>query len=117
MATSTIVAKYIALYEATTEAVCLRHLLSDLLVPQKNPTTLREDNQTTIKLSEDEVSHKQTKHIDVKYRYTREQQESGVIRIDYIATGENLADFFTKPLPHVQFLAVYKQLGLHQLRL
>ena len=114
VATLTTVAEYIALYEATTESVCLRHLLSDLLIPQKSAAILRENNQTAIKLSEDEASHKRTKHIDVKYRYTREQQEAGVIRIDYIPTGENLADFFTKPLPHTQFIEVCKQLGLHQ---
>ena len=114
MATSTTVAEYIVLYEATTESVCLRQLLSDLLIPQKLATVLHEDNQTAIKLSENEASHKRTKHIDVKYRYTREQQEEGVISIEYIPTGENFADFFTKPLPHTQFIEVCKQLGLHQ---
>ena len=45
IATSTTVAEYFAMYEATTEAVCLRNLLDDLQIPQKGPTLLREDNQ------------------------------------------------------------------------
>ena len=38
--TSTTVAEYFAMYEATTEAVCLRNLLDDLQIPQKDPTVL-----------------------------------------------------------------------------
>ena len=113
IATSTTVAEYFAMYEATTEAVCLRNLLDDLQIPQKGPTLLREDNQTAIKLAEDETAHKRTKHIDVKYKYTREEQERGTIRVEYVSSEENLADFFTKPLAHVQFVDVCKQLGLH----
>uniref|UniRef100_A0A8R1IP03 Reverse transcriptase Ty1/copia-type domain-containing protein n=1 Tax=Caenorhabditis japonica TaxID=281687 RepID=A0A8R1IP03_CAEJA len=67
VATSTTVAEYFALYEATTECVCLRNLLADIGFPQPGPTTIREDNQTAIKLAEDETSHKRTKHIAVKY--------------------------------------------------
>ena len=72
IATSTTVAEYYALYEATTEAVWLRAILSDLSLPQQSPTLIREDNQTAIKLADDEASHKRTKHISVKYHYTEE---------------------------------------------
>ena len=113
IATSTAVAEYFALYEATTEAVYLRKILADLSLPQSLPTLLREDNQTAIKLSEDETSHKRTKHIDVKYQYTREQQDLGTINIQYVNTLENLADFFTKPFARVQHQEACKQLGLY----
>ena len=106
-------AEYFAIYEATTETVCLRNLLDDLQIPQKRPTLLREDNQSAIKLAEDKASHKRTKHIDVKYKYTREQQDLGTICVEYVPSEENLADFFTKPLAHVQFVDVCKRLGLH----
>jgi len=101
------------MYEATTETVCLRNLLDDLQIPQKRPTLLREDNQSAIKLAEDEASHKRTKHIDVKYKYTREQQDLGTICVEYVPSEENLADFFTKPLARVQFQEMCKRLGLH----
>ena len=112
IATSTTVAEYFALYEASTEAVCLRTLLSDLSIPQKEATLIREDNQTAIKLAEDETSHKRTKHISVKYHYTKEQQDLGVITIAYVPSEENIADFFTKPLARVQHQNMCKQLGL-----
>jgi hypothetical protein len=48
-------------------------------------TTIQEDNQTAIKLTEDEMSHKRTKHIVVKYHYSKEQQDIGTISISYIS--------------------------------
>ena len=113
IATSTTVAEYFAMYEATMETVCLCNLLDDLQIPQKRPTLLRENNQSAIKLAEDEASHKRTKHIDVKYKYTREQQDMGTIHVEYVPSEENLADFFTKPLARVQFQEMCKRLGLH----
>ena len=112
VATSTTVAEYFALYEATTEAVCLRTLLDDLRFPQKDATMIHADNQTAIKLAEDETSHKRTKHIAVKYRYTKEQQDLGSIYIEYVPTQDNLADFFTKQLARVQHQESCKRLGL-----
>src|SRR5271163_2789838 len=97
------VAEYFALYEATTEAVCLKMLLNDLHFPQKDITKIYADNQTTIKLTEDETSHKRIKHITVKYRYTKEQQDLGSIYIEYIPTQDNLTDSFTKQLARVQY--------------
>jgi hypothetical protein len=96
VATSTTVAEYFALYEATMECVCLRNLMADIDIPQKGPTTIWEDNQTAIKLAEDETSHKRTKHIAVKYHYSKEQQDIDTISISYISSEDNLADFFTK---------------------
>jgi hypothetical protein len=40
VATSTTVAEYFALYEATTETVCLKTLLDDLHFPQKDTTKI-----------------------------------------------------------------------------
>jgi hypothetical protein len=112
VATSTTVAEYFALYEATTECVCLRNLMADIGISQKGPTTIREDNQTAIKLAEDETSHKRTKHIAVKYHYSKEQQDIGTISISYISLENNLADFFTKPQHRVQHQQICKRLGL-----
>jgi hypothetical protein len=96
IATSTIVAKYFALYEATTECVCLRNLMVDIGLPQTGPILIREDNQTTIKLAEDETFHKKTKYIAIKYHYSKEQQDLGITSISYVSTEDNIADFFTR---------------------
>jgi hypothetical protein len=105
VATSTTVAEYFALYEATTKCVCLHNLMADIGISQKGPTTIRKDNQIAIKLIEDETSHKRTKHITVKYHYSKEQQDIGTISISY---EDNLADFFTKPQHRVQYQQICK---------
>jgi hypothetical protein len=112
VATSTTVAEYFALYEATTECIYLRNLMADIGIPQKGPMTIREDNQTTIKLVEDETSHKRTKYIAMKYHYSKEQQDIDTILISYISSEDNLADFFTKPQHRVQYQQICKRLGL-----
>jgi hypothetical protein len=86
--------------------------MRDIGIPQKELITIREDNQTAIKLAEDEMSHKRTKHIVVKYHYSKEQQDIGTISISYISLEDNLADFFTKPQYRVQHQQIYKRLGL-----
>jgi hypothetical protein len=82
--------------------------MADIGIPQKGPTTIQEDNQTAIKLAEDETSHKRTKHIMVKYHYSKEQQDIGTISIFYISSKDNLVDFFTKPQHRVQHQQIYK---------
>ena len=39
------------------------------------------------------------KHIDRRHFYVRETVEEGLIRVPYVATADNMADLFTKPLP------------------
>ena len=75
---------------------------------------IQEDNQTAIKLVEDKTSHKRTKHITVKYHYTKEQQDLKSIKIIYVPTEENLVDFFTKLLACLQHPSICKRLGLAQ---
>ena len=72
-----------------------------------------EDNQSAIKLAENEASYKYTKHIDVKYKYTREQLDLGTICVEYVPSEENLVDFFTKPFARIQLMEACKQLGLY----
>jgi hypothetical protein len=112
IATSTTVAEYFALYEVTTEYICLHNLMADIGISQKGPTTIQKNNQTAIKLAEDETSHKRTKHIAVKYHYSKEQQDIGTISISYISLEDNLADFFTKPQHRVQHQQICKRLEL-----
>lgn len=63
---------------------------------------------TVIQLAENDASHKHTKHINVKYQFSKKQQNLSVITIQYVLSKENLADFFTKPLVHQHFQAFCK---------
>jgi len=54
-------------------------------------------------------SHHCTKYIDVKHYFIKEQTEQGNVTFKYISSADNLADIFTKPLPHetIQQLTSY----------
>ena len=47
--------------------------------------------------------HEKTKHIERRHFYVRELVENGELIVPYVNTADNLADFFTKPLPAQQF--------------
>jgi methyl coenzyme M reductase subunit D len=54
-------------------------------------------------MTKNQVFHKRTKHIDVKYHFVRERVETGEIKVEYIPTDQQLADIFTKPLQKQRF--------------
>ena len=56
--------------------------------------------------------HLKSKHIDVRYHYTRELLDEGTIKVEYVPTSEIAADCLTKPLKRTQFETNLKALGL-----
>jgi hypothetical protein len=53
-----------------------------------------------------------TKHIAVRYHRVRNEVENGAIEPKYVATSDNIADFFTKALPKVPFTKLRALAGL-----
>ena len=54
--------------------------------------------------------HLRTKHIPIKYHFLREQVAELNVKMEYIATKEQIADIFTKPLPKETFEYLKQQL-------
>ena len=100
---STAEAEYIALSTATQEAIWLRRLLADLDAEQSGPTVIMGDNQGSIAIARNPVSHARTKHIDIRYHFIREAVQDGVIDLRFCPTSEMIADALTKPLPRNKF--------------
>ena len=73
--------------------------LSNKVRTDERPVTIFEDNKAAIQLSKNPVLHKRSRHIHVKYHYTRDQYNKGHIQLTYINTTENIADIMTKVLP------------------
>ena len=92
-------AEYMAMVEATKEALYLRQLLVPLKMTQDQPTTLRVDNQSAIALATNTAKHhSRSKHIDIRYHFIRLQTD---VVYAYVETKSNLADIFTKPLDKI----------------
>lgn len=112
VALSTSEAEYIALSSATQEVVWLRRLLCDVSELDQGPTVIYEDNQGTIALAKNPVSHSRTKHIDIRHHFIREATESEIIIVEYCPTKEMLADMLTKPLHRAAFDYLRLKMGL-----
>ena len=91
VALSTTEAEYVALSAATQEAVWLNRLLSDIKATPQMPVVIKEDNQGTIAVARNPISHNRTKHIDIKFHYIR-ALENGVIDLMYCPTEQMAAD-------------------------
>ena len=57
------------------------------------------DNTGARDLAYNPEHHARTKHIERRHFFVREMVENMKIRVPYVNTADNLADFFTKPLP------------------
>lgn len=109
IALSTTEAEFIAACESAKEILWLQQLLLDL-GESFEYVTLYVDNQSAIKLINNPVYHKRTKHIDVKYNFIREKVELGIIQINYISSKDQLADILTKSLPTQAFTYLRDQI-------
>jgi hypothetical protein len=112
VATSSNEAEYIAASEASREAWWIRAVLKDLGINHGSPVPLYMDNKGAIDLTTALNGTKRSKHIDIRFHYTRDLVKQGIIAVKQIPTKEMVADGMTKPLaaePHKAFL---QQLGM-----
>nr|GEX74191.1 copia protein [Tanacetum cinerariifolium] len=72
-------------------------------------------NKGAIDLSENPIQHSIAKHIDIRHHFLCDNVQKGSISIEKVASGDNIADIFTKPLKREVFN--YLRLGLGMIEL
>lgn len=82
-------------------------LLTELQVQSPPMAKLWCDNLGAKYLSSNPVFHTRTKHIEVDYHFVRERVSQKLLEIDFVPTGDQVADGFTKAL-HVRQLENFK---------
>lgn len=112
VAASSTEAEYMAFYEAVREALWLKSLANSINLSIVDPIVIYEDNNGCISIANNPTQHKRSKHIDIKYHFSREQVERKVIQLKYVSTDNQHADILTKPLPAVTFQKLRKERGL-----
>ena len=68
------------------------------------PLTVFEDNIGCISLSKNPVSHRTSKHIEIRYHFVRERVQDGSLKLVFIPSSENIADVLTKSTRKHTFL-------------
>jgi hypothetical protein len=108
-------------------------LLADMGLPQAGPTTIFEDNEICIRMSETKSSTPRMQYLDARCHWLREAVvHAKTIRLVHCSTTEMVADVLTKPLgsyeikrfhgalsgatapiiPHPSFAGEYGRIGM-----
>ena len=98
VALSSCEAEYMAITDATKEALYVYNLMSEFH-QVATPILLHCDNQGAAYLSTNTVNNQRSKHIDIRYHFIRDWIAKGIVSINYVNTSDNVADIFTKALP------------------
>lgn len=104
IALSSTEAEYMALCTATQTAMWMRTVMEELGWQQVSPTTLYEDNQSTIAIARNPVQQGRIRHVNIKFHYVRECVVDGHTYPEYVQSEANTADMFTKALPEPAYV-------------
>ncbi|GJU65510.1 hypothetical protein Tco_1247345 [Tanacetum coccineum] len=70
------------------------------------------DNKSTIALCYNNLQHFQSKHIDIRYHFIKEQVENRVVELYFVRTEYQLVDIFTKALDRERIEFLFDKLGM-----
>jgi hypothetical protein len=112
VARSSTEAEIIALSDAILEAIWLRKFVNEVTMDENSTVVLREDNDGCIYTFKNGALGRKTKHIEIRLEHVRDLLAKRIVQIEYIPSGENLADLFTKPLDRVKFEHLRKNMSM-----
>lgn len=101
IATSTMQAELIAVYEGVCEGLWIRNFLMETKILENvisNKLTVYCDNEAVVFFSKNSKRSAHSKHIDLKYYSVRKRFKYGEVEIINIDSEDQLADSFTKAL-------------------
>ena len=112
VALSTIEAEYVAMSQCAQQMVWMCNWLTKVSIECSLPGLIRGNNRGAIALTKNTKDHGKVKHIDIWHHYIRELLHSGA-NIEQVASSDNLADLFTKPLPCDHHHRLLAALNIH----
>ncbi|GKC86149.1 putative ribonuclease H-like domain-containing protein [Tanacetum coccineum] len=102
MANSTTEAEYIAASHCCGQVLWLQNQLLDYGYNFMR-TKIHIDNESTISVIKNPVSHSKTKHIEIRFHFIRDSYEKKLIEMVKIHTDNNVADLLTKAFDVTRF--------------
>ena len=112
--------KCISLSSCESEIVALSEAAKDVVYHRKfdkglnnitesvPPTDLYCDNTGARDLSYNPVHHDKTKHIARRHFFVRDMVEAFELRVPFVRTEDNIADFFTKPMKSFRQFSTFR---------
>ena len=78
------------------EAIWLKIILEDMGQKQDEPTPIKCNDQSTIKLANNLVYHARSKHIETQHHFVREKVQSQERELQYCNGNDNMTNVFSK---------------------
>ncbi|GJZ03767.1 hypothetical protein Tco_0537042 [Tanacetum coccineum] len=103
--------EYITLSDCCAQVLWMRSQLTDYGLGF-NKIPMYYDNKSSITLCCNNVQHSQSKHIDIRFHFIKEQVENGVVELYFVNTKYQLADIFTKALCRERINFLIDKLGM-----
>src|SRR4051812_14873643 len=101
VALSSTEAEYVALGEASKDAVWLREWINGVLGVYI-PIKLRCDNQAAIKIVLNETDSARTRHFTARHHFVRDLIKHNQLSVDWTSTDTQAADLLTKSLDRIK---------------
>ena len=103
VALSTAEAELIAMIQCVQDMLYVKKLVESLKLEVEMPMMIECDNKGAVDLANGWSVGGHSKHIDVRLNFLRELKERDIVRIEWIATDEMVADMHTKNLTYPAF--------------
>ena len=78
-------------------------VLKEIGIKVKQPISIKEDNEATMKLGENNMASARSKHIALKHHVIRYHGAKDTIKLEYVPTCKMIADILTKCLAKPSF--------------
>ncbi|GJT78462.1 hypothetical protein Tco_1045187 [Tanacetum coccineum] len=111
LAISTTEAEYVSTGKACQQALWMKQALVDYGVGIDDILIMC-DNKGAIDLSKNTVQHSQTKQIEIRHHFLRDNIQKGNISIEKVSSEDNISDILTKPLKREPFNYLCLGLGM-----
>jgi len=109
---STAEAEYRAMAQGVCEILWVRNLLSELKVMRRGSSRLHCDNKSALNIANNPVQHDRTKHVEIDRFFIKEKLDGNIISLNYVASGEQIADCLTKGLGSKECESACNKMGM-----
>ena len=99
-------AETVAMSANARELVVMRRRLAEFGAPQAKATVMFADNAAAIAMAENKLHLTElSRHLAVRDLFVRECEAEKILGLKFVRSADNIADFFTKVLGEIKFLA------------